>query len=83
MTLRASCRSLYVAVVFSWALSRATRLAAPWGTLAWMALAGMAPITLYLAARVRAMVEHPQETYEHTTPQRPTSEATHPQSRRD
>ena len=59
MTLRASCRLLYVAVVLAWALSQATRLPAPWGTLAWMALAFMAPITLYLAARVRAMVEHP------------------------
>ena len=83
MSLRASCRSLYVAVVLAWALSQATRRPSPWGTLAWIALAFMAPITLYLAARVRAMVEHPQETYEHTTPKRPTSAATHPQSRRD
>lgn len=57
MGLRASCRSLYVAVVFAWALSQATHLAEPWGTLAWIGFAGMAPVVLYLAARVRAMVE--------------------------
>jgi|CXWK01.1.fsa_nt_gi hypothetical protein len=57
MTLRASCRSLYVAVVFAWALSQATRLAAPWGTLAWFGCAFMTPVVLYLAARARAMVE--------------------------
>jgi len=43
--------------VFAWALSQATRLAAPWGTLAWFGCAFMAPVVLYLAARVRAMVE--------------------------
>lgn len=62
MTLRASCRSLYVAVVFAWALSQATRLPAPWGTLAWFGCALMAPVVLYLAARVRAMVEEKDGT---------------------
>ena len=57
MTLRASCRHLYVAVVLSWALSQATCLAAPLGSLAWIALAFMAPATLYLAARLRVLVE--------------------------
>jgi len=61
MTLRASCRSLYVAVVLSWALSQATRLPAPWGTLAWIGVAVMAPVALYLAARVRAMAEEHDE----------------------